>query len=221
MSRTLPLLVALLLCVPAATMFAVPSHACSCAPPKDAATALAAAHTVFEGRVVQSNPEDAQAGGPPPLVPGPILHRFEVTRSWKGEPAELVTVRTPGSSASCGRSYDKGVGYILYASLEPDGLLRDTLCTRTRKASDGQEDIAILDGKTTAPATPAATSAEEQSPATTVPIPEALPADSEDDLSRAKPGCTVSGSSQAPDGPTTWWSCTLLLAVAMVRRTRD
>jgi len=221
MSRALPLLVALLLCIPAATMFAGEAHACSCAPPKDAATALAGSHTVFEGRVVQSNPENAQAGGPPPLVPGPMLHRFEVIRSWKGEPADLVTVRTAGSSASCGRSYDKGVGYIIYASLEADGLLRDTLCTRTRKSNDSLEDIAILDGNSSTPAVAQEASSEEQVPATRAPTPKALPEELDDDLSRAKPGCSVSGPSQAPGRHKTWWTCTLLLAVAMVRRKRD
>jgi MYXO-CTERM domain-containing protein len=230
MTRIPPLGVALLLCLPTTAMYASTSLACSCAPAPDAAAALAGAHTVFEGKVVQSNAENAQAGGPVPLAPGPMLHRFQVLRSWKGEPTELVTVRTPGSAAACGRSYRKGQTYLVYASIDPDGLLRDTLCTRTRSSAEAQQDIASLDGKATAaPAAEPARVAEEPPPAAP-PEPQAAappepppasPAEEDDDLDDAKPGCTVARASQQPGGPSLWLAAALVGAAVMRRRTRD
>ena len=221
MTRKPALALAMLLSTAMAMMIASPSHACSCVPPKDAATALAGSHTVFEGRVVQSNAENAQAGGPPPLVPGPMLHRFEVIRSWKGEPEKLVTVRTPGSSASCGRSYKKGVSYLIYASLDGDGLLRDTLCTRTRKSSDADQDITILNSKHGTQSAPPQASAGEEGktvPATTT---QEASGDEDDDLSKTTPGCPLGAASQTPAGHGAWWVCALLFAVTLVGRRRD
>ncbi len=220
MRRTLGILVAALLCAGTASMPASPAHACSCQPAADATIALNAAHTVFEGRVVQSNPEDAQAGAPPPLVPGPTLYRFEVLRSWKGEPATLVTIRTPGSAAACGRSYDKGSTYLVYASQDTDGLLFDNLCSRTRKAADAESDFKLLDaGPTTAPSTTRAQ--PTAAPKTSTPAAPSPGPASSDEQDVGKPGCSLALPPAPSRPPAPWVLGVLVATAALVRRKRN
>ena len=66
--RLYPVLLAAALSCFFVLLSAAPAAACSCARATDAATAMAAAHTVFEGRVVQINPEDAHAAQPGPAL---------------------------------------------------------------------------------------------------------------------------------------------------------
>lgn len=157
--RLYPVLLAAALSCFFVLLSAAPAAACSCARATDAATAMAAAHTVFEGRVVQINPEDAQAAQPAPallekdsadlpsglkLTTPKMLYRFEVLRSWKGDAAELVTIETASQSAACGRSYAKNESYLIYAYEGSEGRLADNSCTRSAPSDEAAADIDAL-----------------------------------------------------------------------------
>jgi hypothetical protein len=154
----------------------------------DTATALAAAHTVFEGRVVQVNPENAQAAQPAEVLlesertslsvsdqvalsgglagnwmPAKMLYRFEVLRSWKGKPDALVTIETNRQGTACGRTYKKDQAYLIYAYAGTEGRLADNSCTRSAPSSKAGEDIASLDAISAA-ASPAAPPVTSDSP---------------------------------------------------------
>jgi len=153
-------------------------------------------------------------------MPGPTLYRFKVLRSWKGKHDELVTVRTPGSAASCGRSYDKTGTYLVYASLDSDGLLFDNLCSRTRKTADAQPDLLILDAAAipepgaaeTRPA--AAANSETSQEASSDPAGSEPPAPGE-------PGCSLASPDASFQHTAPWLLSALLAAVVGVRRKRD
>ncbi|MCO4773048.1 MAG: hypothetical protein KDA24_23645, partial [Deltaproteobacteria bacterium] len=103
--------------------------ACSCAPPPPPAQALEAAGVVFEGTVVGI--PAAPAENAPPAF-GPVEYRFNVARSWKGNPGMEARVQTRASSAACGRRYTKGETYIIYGYITEEGNISDSLCSRTR-----------------------------------------------------------------------------------------
>jgi len=137
----------------AAFFFATPNaQACSCAPPPGADIAFEGAKFVFEGKAgtaVQATPdaEGRLSGFAPKTV------TFEVLRSWKGGLSGTATVKTAGNSAACGRNYNEGESYLIYASANEEGEPYDTLCTRTRPSKGASEDFTVLDGLKTAPTT--------------------------------------------------------------------
>ncbi len=155
-----------------------PAQACSCIkapPPRDAADA---ASVVFEGTVTGMTEEPGGAGGF-----AYRLFTLDVERTWKGDEAEQLTIRTMNNSAACGREYEIGETYLVYAR-EIEGRLSDNLCSRTRRIADASEDLAALGsppGTPDPPPTPAepepprieptkfesAGQAEEQPPAPT------------------------------------------------------
>jgi MYXO-CTERM domain-containing protein len=109
------------------------ARACSCLPPPAPGLALEQADVVFEGR-----PYAAAVEG------GQTRYSFEVDRFWKGEPGDRVDVETASSSAACGRSYEIGTPYLVYARHVSEGVLGDTLCSRTRTMMAAEEDIEVL-----------------------------------------------------------------------------
>ncbi len=227
-----------------------PASACSCARPDDAATALAAAHTVFEGRVVQVNPENAQAAQPAEVlleseradlsvadqvglagglaenwVPMRMLYRFEVLRSWKGNPTKLVTIETNSQSTACGRTYERDQRYLIYAYAGTEGRLADNSCTRSAPSSKAGKDIVTLDAisaATSPPAQPATT--DTQLPEPVKEAPAAAPAQSPDstetiDPVESSPSCALSGTERNPNSSS--WPLLLLLAGSvLIRRQR-
>ncbi len=85
------------------SVFALPQPclACSCAPPRPPAEALARGDAVFRGRVVAV----AQTPSNPWPFPGAYPHQrvtFEVNTSWKGPATRQVDVFTGMGGGDCG-----------------------------------------------------------------------------------------------------------------------
>lgn len=109
------------------------ARACSCLPPPAPGLALEQADVVFEGR-----PYAASVEG------GDTRYSFEVDRFWKGEPGDRVELTTASSSAACGRTFQIGTAYLVYARQAAGSGLRDTLCSRTRTMMAAEEDMEVL-----------------------------------------------------------------------------
>jgi hypothetical protein len=72
---------------------------------------------------------------------------FQVSQVWKGKKQSQVIIATGAHSASCGFNFVKGQEYIVYAN-ESDMYgkkqLTTSICDRTNKLSDAQEDLKKL-----------------------------------------------------------------------------
>ena len=115
------LLLALVACGPA-------HSACSCIPgPRLASRAqladqLSTVSAVFEGRVVRTaNVEDSVVA---PGDSGQVRRAFRwtdlevtltISRRWKGELGDTVTLRTPASTTMCGVDFVEGRTYVVFA----------------------------------------------------------------------------------------------------------
>ena len=122
-----------------------------------------------------------------------------------------VTIETAGHSAACGRSFEQGIAYLVYAR-ERNGQLTDNLCSRTRLSKAASEDFEVLgEGKSHSddPAAedagpPAREPPRIEQPPATEPLADPMP---------GKKGCSVS----ARDLPV---SSMLPLALALALRRR-
>lgn len=129
-----------------------PARACSCMrppPPRDAADAATA---VFQGKVTA-----LQVDQPEGAYLAFHVYTLEVERVWKGDVVDTLTVRTADNSAACGRPFEVGESYLVYAK-DVEGQLSDNLCSRTSKLADASEDLDALGpaiGEPDAPAAPA------------------------------------------------------------------
>lgn len=172
-----------------------PSSACSCAGEAQAAEALRSADVVFEGTVLRG-PEAVRAQLGIEGYTGAVRFHFGVARYFKGQRGEEALLYTVDQESACGRAYEANATYVVYGRLQPNGLLTDSLCSRTRLLSAASEDLALL-GEGVAP-DPAA------QPRDVVAQPE------EDDA-----GCSVTSPGGASGSSS---SAALLLALALVRR---
>ena len=102
-------------------------------PPQEAADQ---ATVVFEG-VALGMKEMPAEGGRPSLW---VEYEFEVKRQWKGPGSDKLSLRTANNSAACGRSFETGKAYVIYAR-EIDGTLSDNACSRTRPTEQACEDL--------------------------------------------------------------------------------
>lgn len=109
------------------------ARACSCMAPPPPAKAIEASDAVFEARPFSMS-NDAQKA----------RYNFEVDRVWKGDIPSRVEITTPLHSATCGRSYQIGTQYVIYAQRSKDGTWADYLCTRTRTSQSAAEDLQAL-----------------------------------------------------------------------------
>lgn len=104
-------------------------------PPRPPAESLEQAHAVFEGTPSGKRPEGTMA----------LRYTFDVSRVFKGELGETVEIVTANNSAACGRNYEVGKAYLVYASNHDDpNTLSDGLCSRTQLASAAAEDFEVL-----------------------------------------------------------------------------
>lgn len=130
---------ALTLCLAGfAWLVPAPARACSCIeppPPRDAADA---ADAVFQGKVASMEVDKPEGS-----YMAFHVYTLEVERTWKGEAVDTLTVRTADNSAACGRAFEIGESYLVYAK-EIDGRLSDNLCSRTREAARADEDFDAL-----------------------------------------------------------------------------
>ena len=72
-----------------------------------------------------------------------VVATFEVSTVWKGQVTQTFTITTPGSSASCGITFEQGKQYVVYGRAF-EGVVSAILCSRTRLAADASEDLAAL-----------------------------------------------------------------------------
>lgn len=127
-------------------LFAVATHACSCAengPPCEAAWK---ASVVFAGTVVDLT-RDVR-------VPDGTLAvhvTFDVTEPFIGMEGrgKRVEIRTGVYSAQCGYPFQRAADYVVYA-YERNGTLIANICSRTARADRAAADLAYLRGLRTA-----------------------------------------------------------------------
>ena len=110
------------------------AQACSCMVPAPAEEALEDADAVFVGHVIGGEVKDRSVTE---------VH-LAVERRWKGAESDEITVRTATSSAACGFSFTEGERYLVYG-YEHEGILRVSLCSRTKPLDRAEEDISALD----------------------------------------------------------------------------
>jgi len=109
------------------------ARACSCIAPPAPEEAFENADAVFEARPFGMSADDRQA-----------RYRFEVDRVWKGPIGPQVEIITARHSATCGRTYQVGAKYVVYAQRDQDGEWSDNLCSRTRGSRSAAEDLEVL-----------------------------------------------------------------------------
>jgi hypothetical protein len=172
------------------------ARACSCLPPPAPAAAADQAVAVFEGRTFG-------------VVREGMHNRFtfEVTRVWKGDVGTRVEVWSHSQSATCGRGFESGTSYVVYAGSR-DGHFVDGLCSRTREISRASEDVESLGpGRTpTDAAAPPATGGPEVEPPRIEPREPVVPPPQP-----SSRGCTVGGGA----------SVLVLFPLALVVRRRS
>jgi hypothetical protein len=109
------------------------ARACSCVMPPPPEQALEDADAVFEARPFSMSNDSQKA-----------RYSFEVDRVWKGDVGTRAEISTALHSATCGRTYQIGTQYVVYARRGPSGELSDNLCSRTRAVSSAAEDLQVL-----------------------------------------------------------------------------
>jgi hypothetical protein len=152
------------------------AQACSCSPPRPPLESAAQAVAVFEGRTF-----GVQRDG--------VHNRFtfEVLRVWKGEVSAEVQIYSASQSATCGRAFEAGLPYLVYAYEMPGGVLGDGLCSRTRPIANAAEDLELL-GAGHAPLQAATTDGAEAPP---VEPPRIEPLAQQTAASPSKRGCAI------------------------------
>ena len=90
------------------------------------------------------------------VYPTAVRYTFAVERYWKGPGASQVTVTDYDVGGECGRFFEKGVSYLVYARKDPDlddpTALTADVCSRVWLAPRADEDLRIL-GKGHSPST--------------------------------------------------------------------
>lgn len=178
------------------------ARACSCLPPAPPGDAASRAAAVFEGRTFGARREQNE-----------LRFSFEVTRVWKGEVAPSVEVVTAIHSAACGRSFELGVPYVVYASARDDGTLVDNLCSRSRMVADAVEDLDTL-GVGRPPLQNGASLPGPAGPDVEPPRIEPAASSQPAPTSKGKRGCGIG----SPDADGSWGLAMLVAVVALRRR---
>lgn len=195
------------------------ARACSCRPPSPPDTALTEADAVFEARAFTMSTDGQRA-----------RYGFEVDRVWKGDVGARVEISTALHSATCGRTFQIGTQYVVYArrgstpgmgpDQDPDSgpgqpEWTDTLCSRTRPSNSAGEDLAVLGaGHEPQPADPAPSVGGSASDGVEPPRIEAPPVEPPP-TEPSRRGCAVERPHDLA-GPAAWGL--LWLGVAIGRR---
>jgi hypothetical protein len=109
-----------------------PAAACSCMEQGfDAARAGAVA--IFEARVASIE-----------VVDGTRHVHVDVVQTWLAAEHEHVEIVTADNEAACGYSFEVGRSYLVYASSVEGEAYRVSLCSRTRRMEDADDDRALL-----------------------------------------------------------------------------
>ena len=205
------------------------SYACSCVEPDPPSEALANSTVVFAGRVVAIRGFEVPASG---IVSTADLGTIEIKVStvWKGPVQETMFVTTVRDGAGCGFTFTEGQEYVVYSrsGATPPEV---SLCSRTRLASNAQEDFAALgEGRTPEPgsrapeptATPTLTPEPTATPTpTSTPEPTATPTSTPTaapvptpTAQQAAGGCNF--LSQSAHTPKDTWALGLIAGVALL-----
>ena len=68
-----------------------------------------------------------------------LEYQFQVSRIWKGEVSETLTVRTFPPGGLCGYEFEAGKAYLVFAG-RYDGVLSTSICTRTQEIGRGSDE---------------------------------------------------------------------------------
>ena len=115
------------------------AYACSCVPPGTPAEELSKSDAVFLGKVIAVNLPNKPIESSSDVT----TVTFETSQVWKGQVTKTLVLTTPGSSASCGVTFEQDQEYVVYARVN-EGVLATNLCSRTNTASNAADDIAAL-----------------------------------------------------------------------------
>ncbi|MCF6136403.1 hypothetical protein [Pseudalkalibacillus berkeleyi] len=115
-----------------------PAQACSCAVPSSPDEEMKRSDAVFMGTVKDIKDKSFLRYSPKKVV-------FEVSKSWKGEIKEEITILTGTNSANCGFPFEEGEKYIVYA-MKPNMYggnrhLTATLCSLTSNLNPDKEGL--------------------------------------------------------------------------------
>lgn len=126
--------------------------ACSCHRVLGTVTEFNKEQAVFLGKVKSLVPDEREievtpiggkkAGKPEKQKIHGYSVTFEVKESFKG-PSEIKNLHTDEGGGLCGYYFEVGKEYLVYA-YEFKGMLNTSICTRTRLASDAEDDLDIL-----------------------------------------------------------------------------
>lgn len=190
-----------------------PARACSCLPPPPPKVALAQSDAVFEGRPFATN-----------VATNMAEYSFEVDQVWKGDLPARVTIKTATSAAACGRTYQVGQSYIVYARRGSGKTLLDGLCSRTRTSAAAGEDLEQLGvGREVRPSRPRKSDDvggdELDADVPTEPPRIEPPPPAVDPASPGKRGCSVE-MAHTPGGTLAGLGLWVIIAIARRRRVR-
>lgn len=124
-----------------ACLFVVDAAACSCGGDPAPCNAFWQTDAVFTGTVMGGTTIKTNEGG---FESESNLVRFDVTQVYRGEPASYAEVITSQQSSACGYHFRRGRAYLVYADRGDDGKLYTSICMRTRKLSEADEDLAYF-----------------------------------------------------------------------------
>jgi hypothetical protein len=115
------------------------------------------AHAVFLGTVVAIDtmardslrwPSDTAKWRRPMVRARTIKYRFRVEKSWKGPRPRELTVMSYNADTSCGRDYDHGGSYLVYADRDrgggKDSGLSTYSCSRALPKDKADPDLRVL-----------------------------------------------------------------------------
>jgi hypothetical protein len=144
----------LLLILIAAAAFNEIGWACTCSGPPDPSTAYRSAKAVFLGTAVERSPQTRMEEGY--LVSGKNAGKrqvfevegysftFEIEEAFKGIKGKSVKIHTDAGGGSCGYPFGVGKEYLVYAYGASEDSLGTGICSRTRPASNAQDELGML-----------------------------------------------------------------------------
>ena len=125
--------------------------ACWCVGPATATAALEAADAVFVGLAGVAIEDPTPIQLPDSVRPEDIaalLERvetpFRVTRVWKGDVADTISIFSGSGGGDCSYSFDNGEEYLVFARRAKSGRLVTGICTRTARRSEAADDLREL-----------------------------------------------------------------------------
>ena len=93
-------------------------------------------------------PSDTAAWRRPMVRARTVRYTFRVEESWKGPRPRVLTVVDYDADTSCGREYDRGSSYLVYADRDRGegkrSQLRTYSCSRVRPKEQAAADLRVL-----------------------------------------------------------------------------